>query len=155
MEKGCKLWVDPRTYYWTVTFVSRGVKFSADDNPLTDAKARMISQSVETAGKMRHIWYSKSIPLKLWGSTSQEFTHNWLMGRKPNVCMNKWPVYWTVSTTKQQNVKSIEEKTWHHTFHLMRWIRFSRTQWLIHIHPVNVWFPHHGTVCLRTHSPCS
>ena len=41
-----------------------GVKFSADDNHLTDVAAR-IAIAVKTADKMRHIWASKQIPLQL------------------------------------------------------------------------------------------
>ena len=119
-------------------FIYLGARFSADGSHLTDVKAR-VAKAMQTAGKMRHIWASSVIPLRLklrvyvagvcsqltYGSEARrldETTTRMLNGVNSRLL-------------HRITEKSIKEEASQdtRTFDLVRWIRARRAQWLGHI----------------------
>ena len=119
-------------------FVYLGAKFSADGNHLTDVKAR-IAMAVQTAGKMRHVWASKQIPMKLklhiyttgvcsqltYGSEAWRLDEQTI--RMLNGANSKMLHRITGKSIKEEASQATR------TFDLVSWIRARRAQWLGHI----------------------
>ena len=120
------------------SFVYLGAKFSADGDPTTDVKAR-IAKALKTAGKMRHVWDSKCIPMTLklriyivgvcsqlaYGSEAWKLDENTI--RMLNGINSRLLHRITGKTYKEEASEGTR------TFDLVRWIRARRAQWLGHI----------------------
>ena len=120
------------------SFVYLGSKFSADGDPTTDVKAR-IAMAQKTAGKLRHIWASKWIPLVLKlriyvvGVCSQLTygSETWKLNEETVRMLNGVNSRLLHRITGKPIREEASEGT--RSFNLLRWIRARRAQWLGHI----------------------
>ena len=126
-----------KMYAWSFHYLC--AKFSADGNPTTNVKPRIAQALIKTAGKMRHIWASKWIPLTLKfrvyvAGVCSQLTYGseeWRLDEKTTRMLNGTNSRLLHKITGKSYKEEASEET--RTFDLVRWIRARRAQWLGHI----------------------
>ena len=119
-------------------FIYLGSRFRADGDQIADVKAR-ISSAGTTAGKMRHVWSSTTIPLKLklhiyqTGVCSRLVygSEGWILDAKTCAMLNGSNSRMISHITKKTVREEASRRT--RSFDIMMWIRARRLQWIGHI----------------------
>ena len=121
---------------WTFKYL--GSRFQADGDQIADIKAR-IASAATTAGKMRHIWSSMSVPLRLklriykTGVCSRLVygSEGWILDTKACAMLNGANARMISHITNKTVREESSRRT--RTFDVVRWIRARRLQWVGHI----------------------
>ena len=115
-----------------------GSRFRADGDQLADVKAR-IATATTTAGKMRSIWGSRTIPLRLkiriykTGVCSRLVygSEAWTLDAKTRAMLNGANSRMVARITGRSAREEASRRT--RTFDVVTWIRARRLQWVGHI----------------------